>query len=153
MSAEARIKELGIDLSTPPAPVANYVPAVRTGNFVYLSGHGPRNSDGSSITGRLGDDMSVDDGYQAARTVGIGLLASLKAEIGNLDRVTRVVKLLAMVNSTPIFGDQPKVATGASDLFVEVFGDRGKHARSAVGMVALPGGIPVEVEMIVEIQA
>jgi len=153
MSAEARIKELGIDLSTPPAPVANYVPAVRTGNLVFLSGHGPRNPDGSNITGRLGDDMSIDNGYQAARTVGIGLLASLKAEIGNLDRVTRVVKLLAMVNSTPGFGDQPKVANGISDLLIEVFGDRGKHARSAVGMVALPGGIPVEVEMIVEVQA
>ncbi len=153
MSAEARIKELGIELPTPSAPVANSVPAVRTGNLVFLSGHGPRNPDGSNITGRLGDDMSIDDGYQAARTVAIGLLASLKAEIGNLDRVTRVVKLLAMVNSAPGFGDQPKVANGVSDLLVEVFGDRGKHARSAVGMVALPGGIPVEVEMIVEVQA
>ena len=153
MSAEARIKELGIDLSAPPAPVANYVPAVRTGNLVFLSGHGPRTPDGGLVSGRLGDDMSIDDGYRAARTVGIGLLASLKAEIGNLDRVTRVVKLLAMVNSTPGFGDQPKVANGISDLLVEVFGDKGKHARSAVGMVALPGGIPVEVEMIVEVQA
>ena len=153
MNAEARIRELGIKLPTPYVPVANYVPAVRMGNLVYLSGHGPRNPDGSNITGRLGDDMSIDDGYQAARTVAIGLLASLKAEIGNLDRVTRVVKLLAMVSSTPGFGDQPKVANGVSDLLVEVFGDRGKHARSAVGMAALPGGIPVEVEMIVEVQA
>ena len=153
MSAEARIKELGIDLPAPPTPVANYVPAVRTGNLVFLSGHGPRKPDGANITGRLGAGMSIDDGYNAARTVGIGLLASLKAEIGTLDRVTRIVKLLAMVNSAPGFGDQPKVANGVSDLLVDVFGDRGKHARSAVGMVNLPGGIPVEVEMIVEVQA
>ena len=153
MSAETRIRELGIELPTPSAPVANYVPAVRTGNLVFLSGQGPRTPGGGLVTGRLGDDMSIDDGYQAARTVAIGLLASLKAEIGNLDRVTRVVKLLAMVNSAPGFGDQPKVANGVSDLLVEVFGDKGKHARSAVGMAALPGGIPVEVEMIVEVQA
>jgi len=152
MNAEAKIKELGLDLSAPPAPVANYVPAVRTGNLVYLSGHGPRKPDGSNITGRLGEDMSIDDGYQAARAVGIGLLASLKAEIGTLDRVTRVVKLLAMVTSAADFGDQPAVANGVSDLMVEVFGDRGKHARSAVGMAALPGGIPVEVEMIVQVE-
>ena len=153
MSAEARIKELGIDLSTPPAPVANYVPAVRTGNLVFLSGHGPRKPDGTVTTGRLGDDMSIDGGYQTAREVGIGLLGSLRAEIGNLDRVTRVVKLLVMVNSTPDFGEQPQVANGVSDLLVEVFGDRGRHARSAVGMVNLPFGIPVEAEMIVEVQA
>ncbi len=152
MNAEAKIKELGLDLSAPPAPVANYVPAVRTGNLVYLSGHGPRKPDGSNITGRLGEDMSIDDGYEAARAVGIGLLASLKAEIGTLDRVTRVVKLLAMVTSAADFGDQPAVANGVSDLMVEVFGDRGKHARSAVGMAALPGGIPVEVEMIVQVE-
>jgi len=153
MNIDARLKELGIELPTPATPVANYVPAVRTGNLVFLSGQGPRKPDGAMITGRLGDDMSIDDGYQAARTVGIGLLASLKTHIGNLDRVTRVVKLLAMVNSTPDFGEQPQVANGVSDLLVEVFGERGKHARSAVGMVGLPGGIPVEVEMIVEVQA
>ena len=153
MTAEARIKELGIDLPAPRTPVANYVTAVRTGNLVFLSGHGPRQAQGGPVTGRLGAGMSIDDGYNAARTVGMGLLASLKAEIGTLDRVTRIVKLLAMVNSAPEFGDQPKVANGISDLLVDIFGDRGRHARSAVGMVNLPGGIPIEVEMIVEVQA
>ena len=153
MTAEARIKELGIDLPAPRTPVANYVTAVRTGNLVFLSGQGPRKPDGGPVTGRLGAGMSIDDGYNAARTVGMGLLASLKAEIGTLDRVTRIVKLLAMVNSAPEFGDQPKVANGISDLLVDIFGDRGRHARSAVGMVNLPGGIPIEVEMIVEVQA
>ena len=153
MTAETRIKELGIDLPAPRTPVANYVTAVRTGNLVFLSGQGPRKPDGGPVTGRLGAGMSIDDGYNAARTVGMGLLASLKAEIGTLDRVTRIVKLLAMVNSAPEFGDQPKVANGISDLLVDIFGDRGRHARSAVGMVNLPGGIPIEVEMIVEVQA
>jgi enamine deaminase RidA (YjgF/YER057c/UK114 family) len=153
MTTEARLKELGIELPTPPSPVANYVPAVRTGNLVYLSGNGPRQADGTNITGKLGAGMSIEDGYKAARLVGLNLLANLKAEIGTLDRVTRVVKLLAMVNSAPDFGEQPQVANGVSDLLVEVFGDKGKHARSAVGMGSLPGGIPVEVEMIVEVQA
>jgi len=151
MKVEEKLKQMGIELPTPPTPVANYVPTVRMGNLVFLSGHGPVKSDGSMIIGRVGQDLNVEAGYQAARQVALALLASLKKEIGDLDKVKRVVKLLGMVNCTADFKDQPKVINGASDLFVEVFGDRGKHARSAVGMNALPGNIAVEIEMIVEI--
>ena len=147
--AEAKIAELGLDMST-SAPLANYVPAVRTGNLVYLSGHGPV-VDGSLIRGKLGADLEVEAGYAAARAVMVQLLASLRAELGTLDSVSRVVKLLCMVNCTPEFGDQPAVANGASDLLVEVFGDAGRHARSAVGMQSLPIGMAVEIEMIVEV--
>ena len=147
--AEAKIAELGLDMST-SAPLANYVPAVRTGNLVYLSGHGPV-VDGSLIRGKLGADLDVEAGYAAARAVMVQLLASLRAELGTLDSVSRVVKLLCMVNCTPEFGDQPAVANGASDLLVEVFGDAGRHARSAVGMQSLPIGMAVEIEMIVEV--
>ena len=147
--AEAKIAELGLDMST-SAPLANYVPAVRTGNLVYLSGHGPV-VDGSLIRGKLGADLDVEAGYAAARAVMVQLLASLRAELGTLDSVARVVKLLCMVNCTPEFGDQPAVANGASDLLVEVFGDAGRHARSAVGMQSLPIGMAVEIEMIVEV--
>ena len=143
---------MGIELPTPPTPVANYVPAVRTGNLVFLLGHGPVKNDGTMIIGRVGEDLTLDEGYQAARQVALALIANLQKEIGDLDNVKRVVKLLGMVNSTPDFKDQPKVINGASDLFVEVFGDKGKHARSAVGMNVLPGNIPVEIEMIVEIE-
>jgi len=132
--------------------VANYVPSVRSGNLVFLSGHGPFNENGALITGKVGSDLTLDQGYEAARRVMIGLLGSLKAEIGDLDKVKRVVKLLGMVNCTSDFTDQPKVINGASDLIVEVFGDKGKHARSAVGMNALPMGIAVEIEMIVEVE-
>jgi len=151
MKVEEKLKQMEIELPNPPTPLANYVPAVRTGNLVFLSGHGPVKSDGSMIIGRVGQDLNVEAGYQAARQVALALLASLKKEIGDLDKVKRVVKLLGMVNCTADFKDQPKVINGASDLFVEVFGDRGKHARSAVGMNALPGNIAVEIEMIVEI--
>ena len=147
--AEAKIAELGLDMST-SAPLANYVPAVRTGNLVYLSGHGPV-VDGSLIRGKLGADLDIDAGYAAARAVMVQLLASLRAELGTLDSVSRVVKLLCMVNCTPEFGDQPAVANGASDLLVEVFGEAGRHARSAVGMQSLPVGMAVEIEMIVEV--
>ena len=147
--AEAKIAELGLDMST-SAPLANYVPAVRTGNLVYLSGHGPV-VDGSLIRGKLGADLDIEAGYAAARAVMVQLLASLRAELGTLDSVSRVVKLLCMVNCTPEFGDQPAVANGASDLLVEVFGDAGRHARSAVGMQSLPIGMAVEIEMIVEV--
>ena len=152
MKPEEKLKELGIELPTPPTPVANYVPVVQTGNLVFLSGHGPLKDDGTMIVGRVGEDLSLDEGYQAARRVAIALLASLKAATGDLNRVVRVVKLLGMVNSTADFTDQPKVINGASDLLVDVFGDKGKHARSAVGMNVLPGNIPVEIEMIVEIE-
>jgi enamine deaminase RidA (YjgF/YER057c/UK114 family) len=153
MKAEEKLKEMGLALPTVATPVANYVPAVRTGNLVFLSGQGPRREDETMITGKLGADLTIEEGYEAARRVGLGLLASLKAEIGDLEKVKRIVKLLGMVNCTPEFGDQPKVINGASDLFVEVFGDKGKHARSAVGKVALPMNIAVEIEMIVEIEA
>ena len=152
MSAEARVKELGLEISKAPAPVANYVPAVTAGKLVFLSGQGPRRPDGSFLTGKVGKDLDVDQAYQAARMVAVALLSALKGEIGSLDRVKRVVKLLGMVNGTPEFADHPKVINGASDLLVEVFGDKGKHARSAVGMGSLPMGIPVEVEMIVEVE-
>ena len=148
MSAEKRLKELGIQLATPTPPIANYVNAVRTGNLLFLAGKGP-----GAVKGKLGAEFTVEQGYQHARSVGLALLAVMKAELGSLDRVSRVVKLLGMVNGTPEFTDQPKVINGCSDLFVEVFGDKGKHARSAVGMGSLPNGIPVEIECIVEVQA
>jgi len=149
---EAKLKELGIKLPTPAKPIANYVGSVRTGNLVFLAGAGPRKEDGTYLAGRLGQDTSIEQGYQAARLVGINQLAALKAEVGDLNKVKRIVKVLGMVNSTPTFTEQPKVVNGFSDLMVEVFGDRGKHARSAVGMAALPMNIPVEVEMIVEVE-
>ncbi len=147
-----KIEELGIQLQKPVKPVANYVTTVQTGNLVFTSGHGPIGDDGQLILGQLGTDMDIDGGYQAARAVGIGLLSTLKATLGNLDRIKKIVKLVGFVNSSADFKDQPAVVNGASDLFVEVFGDKGRHARSAVGMVQLPGGIAVEVEMIVEVE-
>lgn len=152
MQIETKLKEMGIELPPAVSPVANYVPAVRTGNLVFLSGHGPLKEDGSLITGKLGSDLTIEQGYQAARRIAIGLLGSLKAQIGDLDKVKRVVKLLGLVNCTADFTDQPKVVNGASDLFVEIFGDKGKHARSAVGTNALPSNIAVEIEMIVEVE-
>ncbi|MBW2283542.1 MAG: RidA family protein, partial [Deltaproteobacteria bacterium] len=137
MTVEDKLKELGVKLPPAAKPVANYVPSVRTGNLVFLSGHGPLKEDGTLITGKIGVDMTPEQGYEAARRTMIGLLGSLKAEIGDLDKVKRVVKLLGMVNCTSEFVDQPKVINGASDLLVEAFGDKGKHARSAVGMNAL----------------
>lgn len=148
---EARLAELGIELDVPSSPVANYVNAVRTGNLVFLAGKGPRKADGEYITGKIGTDLTVEEGYQAARLVGINQLAVLKAELGNLSRVKRIVKVLGMVNATPEFGNQPEVVNGYSDLMVEVFGEQGKHARAAVGMGSLPRGICVEVEMVVEV--
>ena len=149
---EARLEELGITLSTPSTPVANYVNAVRTGNLVFLSGKGPLQANGENITGKVGADLSIEQGYEAARITAVNQLSTLKAELGDLGKVKRVVKVLGMVNCTPEFSDQPKVINGFSDLMVEVFGDRGKHARAAVGMAALPGNIAVEIEMIVEIE-
>ena len=149
---EAKLKELGIVLPTPGAPIANYVNAVRTGNLLFLAGKGPTGPDGKDIAGRLGKDMTVEQGYQAARSVAINHLAVLKAELGDLNRVTRIVKVLGMVNSDPAFTQQPAVVNGYSDLMVAVFGaEKGKHARSAVGMATLPNGIAVEVEVVVEI--
>lgn len=148
---DAKLKALGIVLPAPTAPIASYVNAVRTGNLLFLAGKGPLPKDGKAIVGRLGQDMSVDEGYQAARSVAIAHLAVLKHELGDLKKVRRIVKVLGMVNSDPAFTQQSAVVNGYSDLMAAVFGDNGKHARSAVGMAALPGGIPVEVEVIVEI--
>ncbi len=149
---DKKLEELGITLPQPDSPIANYVPAVRTGNLLFLAGAGPApGSDGAVPRGKLGDDVSVDEGYQAARSVGLIQLARLKVALGDLDRIKQFVKLLTMVNSTADFTEQPAVANGCSDLLVEVFGDKGRHARSAVGMSNLPGSIPVEIEMIVEV--
>ncbi|MBT8364326.1 MAG: RidA family protein, partial [Deltaproteobacteria bacterium] len=131
MNIEDKLKKMGIELPPAVKPVANYVPAVRTGNLVFLSGHGPFKEDGSLITGKVGSDLTTEQGYEAARRIAIGLLGSLKAAIGDLDKVKRVVKLLGLVNCGPEFADQPKVINGASDFLVELFGDKGKHARSA----------------------
>ena len=153
MSAEKKLKELGIDLGKVSNPVANYVNAVRTGNLLFLAGKGPRpDASGKRPKGKVGREYTVEQAYQHARTVGLDLLAVMKAELGSLDKVKRVVKVLGMVNAAPDFEDQPKVINGCSDLFVEVFGDKGKHARSAVGMGSLPMGIPVEIECIVEVE-
>lgn len=152
MSAEARLKELQIELPASPAPIANYVRAVRVGNLLYLSGHGPHQAGAPVYAGKVPTDVSVERAYQAARAVGLNLLASAREALGSLDRVTRVVKLLGMVNSAEGFGEQPAVINGCSDLMVEVFGEAGRHARSAVGMAGLPMSIPVEIEAIFEVE-
>ena len=150
---DSKLKELGITLSAPTAPVANYVKYVRSGNLIFLSGHGPEDKiKGGYSTGKLGKDLTIEEGYAAARLCGISLLATLKAAIGDLSKVKRIVKVLGMVNSTENFTEQPKVINGFSDLMVSVFGEKGKHARTAVGMASLPLGIAVEIEMVVEIE-
>ena len=150
--AETRLKEKGIVLTTPGKPIANYVNVVRVGNLLFLAGKGPTKPDGSNITGKVGKDLTIDQGYEAARLTAMNHLAVLKAELGSLNKVKRIVKVLGMVNCTEDFKDQPKVVNGYSDLLVEIFGDKGKHARSAVGMYALPSNIAVEIEVIVEIE-
>lgn len=152
MRIEARLAELGIELPPVGPPAGNYVHAVQTGNLLFLAGKGPRAADGSMPTGKVGGDVSVDEAYQHARSVGLTLIGVLKETLGDLDRVKRIVKVLGMVNGTPDFGEQPRVINGCSDLFVEVFGDAGRHARSAVGMGSLPSGITVEIEAIVEVE-
>lgn len=149
---EAKLAELGITLPEVSAPVANYVNTVRTGNLVFVSGKGPMRPDGTLVQGKVGQDLTIEQGYEAARLTAVESLAALKAELGNLNKVTRVVKVTGMVNCTPEFADQPKVVNGYSDLMVEVFGDRGKHARAAVGMGSLPSNIAIEVEVIVEVE-
>jgi len=149
---DKKLTELGIELPKTPKPLANYVNAVRVDNTIYLSGKGPRKADGTFITGKVGKDMTVEEAQQAARLVGINQLAALKEFIGNLDKVKRIVKVLGMVNCTTDFTQQPIVINGFSDLMVEVFGEKGRHARSAVGMGSLPANIPVEIEMIVEVE-
>ena len=149
MSAEDNLKRGNIVLPTPPKPLANYVRAVRTGNLLYTAGTGPAPD---IPRGKLGRDLTIEQGYQAARSAGLNLLAVVRESLGSLDKVKRVVKVLAMVSSAEGFGDQPKVINGFSDLMVEVFGEEiGKHARSAVGMAELPNNIAVEIEMIIEV--
>jgi enamine deaminase RidA (YjgF/YER057c/UK114 family) len=150
---EKKLKELGVELITPTKPIANYVKAVRTGNLLYLSGHGPTKPDGTNITGKVGQDLTLEQGVEAARATAISLISTLKAELGDLNKVKRIVKVNAWVNCSPDFADQPKVINGCSDLLVQVFGDKkGKHARSALGTNALPSNIAVEIEMIVEVE-
>jgi enamine deaminase RidA (YjgF/YER057c/UK114 family) len=153
MSAESRLKQLGLTLPQVPAPVANYLPYRIAGNLLFLAGQGPRGADGSSLTGKVGGEVSVDEGYKRARLVGLQLLSATRMALGSLDRVDAVVKMLCMVNAVPDFRDHPKVANGMSDLFVEVFGDAGKHARSAVGMGSLPNQISVEIEGVLAIKS
>jgi enamine deaminase RidA (YjgF/YER057c/UK114 family) len=149
---DQRLEQLGIELPNTPAPMANYVPSVQTGNLLYLSGQGPRDGNNQFKTGKVGGDVTVEEAYQHARMVGLQLLSAAKTALnGDLSRVKRVVKLLGMVNGTPEFDKQPQVINGCSDLMVEVFGDAGRHARSAVGMGSLPGNITVEIEAILEV--
>ncbi len=152
-SPEEKLAAMGITLPALTPPIANFVRSVRTGNLVFMAGHGPTRPDGSLVTGKVGADLTIEEGYAAARLTAVSLLASLKAEIGDLSKVKRIVRVIGMVNATPEFGNQPEVINGASDLLVEVFGvPRGKHARAAVGMGSLPRGIAVEIEMIVEVE-
>lgn len=150
MTPEEKLKSLGLILPKVPTPVGNYVPFKIDGRTIYLSGQGPRRPDGTLVSGRVGEDVSVEQAYEYARLVGLGLLAAAKLAAGDLGKV-ETLKMLGMVNAVPGFTEQPKVINGCSDLFVEVLGDRGRHARSAVGMGSLPGNIPVEIEVIMRI--
>ena len=151
-SPEGRLKALGIQLPAAPKPVASYVPAVRSGNLVFLAGQGPLADGKPTVTGKVGAELTEEEGYRAARATILVSLAALRAEIGSLDRVRRIVKLTGWVNSAPGFTRQPWVINGASDLLVEIFGEAGRHARSSVGANELPFNIPVEIEMIVEVR-
>jgi enamine deaminase RidA (YjgF/YER057c/UK114 family) len=152
-SAEASLVAKNIVLPTPVTPQANFVSSVVSGGLLFLAGHGPVRDGSVPVRGQLGAELGTEDGYRVARSVGLNLLATARTALGSLDRVTRVVKVLGMVNTAPGFTEQPKVINGFSDLMVEVFGEAvGKHARSAVGMAELPMGIPVEIEMIVEVE-
>lgn len=150
--AEANIKKLNISLPPVGKPIANYVSAVRFGNLLYLSGKGPSDEKGVFTTGKVGKDLSLEEGIAAARLTAINQLAVLKNELGDLNKVKRIVKVLGMVNCEPDFKDHPKVINGFSDLMVQVFGEKGKHARSAVGMCSLPLNMAVEIELIVEVE-
>ena len=148
---EQRLRDLGIELYPPIQPVANYVTAVRSGNQIWLAGHGPIKPEGGLVKGKVGVDLSIEEAQQAARYTAVALLTSLKAEIGSLNKVKRILKVTGMVNCATDFTEQPKVVNGCSDLLVDIFGERGKHARAAVGMGSLPSNIPVEIDMVVEI--
>ena len=152
MSAEQRVKELGLDVP-PPKAVGNYVPAVQVGNLLFVSGGGPQRADGGYVLVKLGADLDVEQGYAAARVAGLAMLARLRLVVGSLERVARIVKVMGMVDATPDFREQPKVINGFSDLMGEVFGESGRGARAAVGMAALSGGMAVEIEMVAEVKA
>ena len=152
MTAERRLEELNIQLPDAPQPVAIYRSAVQVGNLLFVSGHGPNRADGTQITGKVGVELTAEEAKEAARVTGLCILSTVRNFLGSLDRVVRVVKVLGMVNATPDFGEQPQVINGFSELMMEVFGDPGKGARSAVGMGSLPGNIPVEVEAIFEVE-
>lgn len=152
MSPTARLEALGLTLPPPPAPIATYVPFVIEGNLLFLSGQGPREADGTLRTGKVGADVGIERAYDDARLTGLNLLAVMRAALGGLSRVKRVVKLLGMVNAVPDFGAHPRVINGCSDLFIDVFGEEGRHARSAVGFGSLPDNITVEIEAIVAIR-
>ena len=151
LSPEARLARLGITLPPPPPPIANFRTHVRDGNLIFLSGQGPREADGQLHTGKVGADVGVDEAYAHARLTGINLLSVMQDVLGDLGRIRHIVKLLGMVNAVPEFGDHPAVINGCSDLFVKVLGDRGEHARSAIGVGSLPGNITVEIEAVVSI--
>ncbi|MGL4323759.1 MAG: RidA family protein [Beijerinckiaceae bacterium] len=153
MTPEDRLAKLGLILPPVPVPVANYVPFRFAGHFLYLSGQGPKQPDGTYRAGRLGRDMSIEDAYNEARLTGLQLLATAKSALGDLSRIEAVIKLLGMVNAEPDFADHPKVINGCSDLFVDVLGDAGRHARSAVGMGSLPNRMAVEIEAIFLVRA
>ncbi len=152
MGAEQKLSDIGLELPEQAKAVGNYLPAVRVGNLLFVSGHGPYNDGRIKMAGKLGRDLTVEEGYQVARNVTMNCLTSIRSALGDLDKVKHFVKLLGMVNCTEDFKEQPKVINGCSDLLVELFGEAGKHARSAVGMQALPFEIPVEIEMIVEVE-
>jgi len=148
-----RLDLLGIELPAPTTPMGNYVPSLRVGDFIYLSGVVSRDANGALITGKLGAGTAVEEGYRAARACGLQILANVEREAGDLDRIVRVVKVVGMVNATPDFTEPPAVVNGCSDLLVEVLGNRGRHTRSAFGVAALPAGVAVEIEAIVEVRA
>ena len=150
--AEERLRQMGLELPTPPSPAGSYVPAMRTGNLVFLSAAGPRVPDGPMVVGKVGRDLTAEQAQEAARTTALNLLANLKAAIGDLDKVSQIVKVFGMVNCTADFVDHPKVINGCSDLLVEVFGDKGRHARAAVGVASVPFGSPVSIDMVVEVE-
>ena len=149
---ELKLEELGITLSTPSSPVANYVNTVLTGNLLYISGKGPLQDNGEYIKGKVGENLTIEEGYNAARVTAINLISTLKASLGDLSRVKRIIRVTGMVNSASDFTEHPSVVNGCSDLLVEVFGERGKHTRAAVGMNSLPSNIAVEIDMIVEVE-
>jgi enamine deaminase RidA (YjgF/YER057c/UK114 family) len=150
MSAEQKLADLKLTLPSLPKPIGNYVPFKRAGDLIFLSGQGPRRPDGTPITGKVGKDVTIEEAYEHAKLIGLGLLAAAKQAAGDLDKV-EVLKVLGMVNAVPEFKEQPKVINGCSDLFVAVLGERGRHARSAVGMGSLPNQITVEIEAIMRV--